>query len=392
MNTHVTCSEDLENDGWFKGEDREFFNVYPSTIVHPSFPDFLGKLKSIRFSNRNIVFEINEAEKISDMGLFKRAVHYLKDKGYAIALDDYGKGAGIVKICRILPFKAKATITGQKEKIRMMNRKLMYVFILASLAMVVVVNYYSPLESLWMLLLIPAIATVVLFPTWKATITVGLSGFILMVITEFVFRQEQIQYQDGIHLIITGAVEWVVFTMISSFRIKVARLITELEHLALTDPLTKIYNRRYLDLYMEKAIPLSQRREHPMTLIMFDIDHFKTINDTYGHNAGDMVLKKVTRVIEGIIRDSDVFVRTGGEEFMIVLPNGSLEQGIKFAERIRKTVEGTKFVYKGKRILVTISLGITEYIKGQDLSQFIEKADQGLYRAKETGRNRIVAI
>ncbi|MFX0561329.1 GGDEF domain-containing protein [Tepidibacillus infernus] len=297
-----------------------------------------------------------------------------------------------MKICRILPFKAKATITGQKEKKRMMNRKLMYVFILASLAMVVVVNYYSPLESLWMLLLIPAIATVVLFPTWKATITVGLSGFILMVITEFVFRQEQIQYQDGIHLIITGAVEWVVFTMISSFRIKVARLITELEHLALTDPLTKIYNRRYLDLYMEKAIPLSQRREHPMTLIMFDIDHFKTINDTYGHNAGDMALKKVTRVIEGIIRDSDVFVRTGGEEFMIVLPNASLEQGIKFAERIRKTVEGTKFVYKGKRILVTISLGITEYIKGQDLSQFIEKADQGLYRAKETGRNRIVAI
>ncbi len=274
----------------------------------------------------------------------------------------------------------------------MMNRKLRYVLILAFLAMVVVVNYYSPLESLWMLLLIPAIATVVLFPTWKATITVGSSGFLLVVITEFAFHQEQMPYQHAADLMITGAVEWVVFTVISSFRIKVARLITELEHLALTDPLTKIYNRRYLDLYMEKAIPLSQRREDPMTLIMFDIDHFKTINDTYGHNAGDMVLKKVTRVIEGIIRDSDVFVRTGGEEFIIVLPNAPLEKGIKFAERIRKTVEGTKIVYKGKRILVTISLGITAYIKGQDLNQFIEKADQGLYRAKETGRNRVVAI
>jgi diguanylate cyclase (GGDEF)-like protein len=270
----------------------------------------------------------------------------------------------------------------------MMNRKLMYVFILASLVMVLVVNYYSPLESLWMLLLIPAIAIVVLFPTWKATITVGLSGLIILVITEFASHHEP----NAVHLTVTGAVEWLVFMVISFFQIKAARLITKLERLAMTDPLTKIHNRRYLDLRMKKAIHLCQRKEHSMTLIMFDIDHFKAINDTHGHNAGDMVLKKVAKVIKGIIRDSDLFVRTGGEEFLIILPNCPLEQGIKLAERIRKTVEGTKFDYKEKRIRVTISMGITEYIRGQDLSKFIEIADQALYQAKEKGRNRVSVI
>jgi len=274
----------------------------------------------------------------------------------------------------------------------MLNRKVMYIFILVSLALTLVINYYSPLVSLWILLLIPAIATVVLFPTWKATIIVGLLGFILMVMTEFVFRHGQIQYQDAVHLLITGAVVWVVFMMLSFFPVKTVRLIEKLGDLALTDPLTKIHNRRYLDLYMEKAIPLCQRQGHPLTMIIFDIDHFKTINDTYGHIAGDMILKKVVKVIKGIIRDSDVFVRTGGEEFILILPNCPLEQGTKLAERIRKAIESTKFTYKETRIWVTISMGITEYIKGQDLTQFFDRADQALYRAKKSGRNRVVAI
>ncbi|TCJ77160.1 UNVERIFIED_ORG: diguanylate cyclase (GGDEF)-like protein, partial [Anoxybacillus amylolyticus] len=141
---------------------------------------------------------------------------------------------------------------------------------------------------------------------------------------------------------------------------------------------------------MEKIIPLSQEQEQTMTLIMFDIDHFKKINDTYGHHAGDMVLQKIVRVIKGVIRHSDVFVRIGGEEFIILLPNCSLEHGIKFAERIRKTVENTKFIYKGMRIFVTISIGVTEYTEGQDLQKFLEKVDQALYQAKETGRNKVV--
>jgi diguanylate cyclase (GGDEF)-like protein len=269
-----------------------------------------------------------------------------------------------------------------------MNRKLMYVFILASLGLVLIVNYYSPLESLWMLLLIPAIATVVLFPTWKAAITVGFSGIIILVITEMASQHEP----DAVHLTITGAVEWLVFMVISFFRIKAERMIAKLERLAMTDPLTKIHNRRYLDLEMKKNIHLSQRKERSMTLIMLDIDHFKAINDAHGHIAGDMVLKKVAKVIKGIIRDTDLFVRTGGEEFLIILPDCPLEQGLKLAERIRKTVEGTKFEYKEKRIWVTISMGITECTGGQDLNKFMEIADQALYQAKETGRNRIIVI
>jgi diguanylate cyclase (GGDEF)-like protein len=258
--------------------------------------------------------------------------------------------------------------------------------------MALVINYYSPVESLWMLLLIPSLAAVVLFPTWKAAITVGLSGFIIVVMTELAGQHGQLPYQNTVHLMITGTVEWLVFTIASYFRIRTARLITELRNLALTDPLTEIYNRRYLDLYMNKAISLSQKKEHAMTMMMLDIDHFKAINDTHGHNGGDMVLQKVAEVIKGIIRDSDVFVRTGGEEFIIILPDCPSDHGIKLAERIRKTIEGIEFVYKENRIWVTISIGITEYIRGQDLNEFKKRADQALYQAKKSGRNRVVVL
>ncbi|AKP45624.1 GGDEF domain-containing protein [Bacillus smithii] len=273
----------------------------------------------------------------------------------------------------------------------MIKRKFMYAFILLSLSIVLVVNYYSSLESLWMLILIPAVTTVILCPTWKAAITVGFSSFILMVITEFVFHRVQPSFRDAVHLMITGAVEWIIFMTASFFQIRTAKMIAELGNLALTDPLTKIYNRRYLDLNLEKS-SLFPNKEQSMTLILFDIDYFKAINDTFGHNAGDMVLKKVCRVVKEIIRESDIFVRTGGEEFLIFLQDCSLEQGIKLAERIRKTVEETDFVYKDKRIYVTISVGVSKYSKEKDLKEFTEKADQALYQAKETGRNKVVVI
>ncbi len=272
-----------------------------------------------------------------------------------------------------------------------MNRKMMYGFILASLVMAIVVNYYSPLESFWTLFLIPAIAILVLFPQWKTTIAVGLSGFILMAITEFTSQYQPFPRQDAVHLTIAGAVEWFVYAVISFFLIQTARLIAKLERLAITDPLTKIHNRRYLDLQINAA-PLCHGSEQSTTLILFDIDHFKAINDTYGHDAGDTVLKKLAVVVRGIIRNSDIFVRIGGEEFMIILPNCPLDQGIKLAERIRETIERTAFIYNEKPILVTISMGITEYTGGQDISRFIEKADEALYQAKETGRNKVVIL
>jgi diguanylate cyclase (GGDEF)-like protein len=271
-----------------------------------------------------------------------------------------------------------------------MGDKLIYVFIFASLIVTLVINYYFSLPSLWMLLLIPAVAIVFLSPTWKTTIVVGILGMILIVASEFLFHQGPMPYQDVVHFIMTGILEWIIFTVISFFQIKTARVIIELGNFALTDPLTGIYNRRYLELYMEKIIPLSEKQEQTLTLIMFDVDHFKKINDTYGHHAGDMVLKKIVRVIKGVIRSSDVFVRIGGEEFIILLPNCSLGHGIILAERIRKTVENTKFIYKGRRLFVTISIGVTEYTEGQDLKKFLEKADRALYQAKEMGRNKVV--
>ncbi|SFA53212.1 two-component system, cell cycle response regulator [Parageobacillus thermantarcticus] len=273
-----------------------------------------------------------------------------------------------------------------------MSYKFIYIFIFASFIATLVINYYFSDQLLWMLLLIPSVAIIFLSPTWKTTIVVGILGIILIMVAELFFYQSKILYEDVVSLIMTGILECIIFIVISFFQIKTAKLIIELGNFALTDPLTGIYNRRYLELYMEKMIPLSQEQKQVMTLIMFDIDHFKKINDTYGHHAGDAVLKKIVRVIKGAIRDSDVFVRIGGEEFIILLPNCSLEHGIKFAERIRTTVENTKFIYKGIRIFVTISIGVTEYIEGQDLKKFLEKADQALYKAKATGRNKVVGL
>jgi len=274
----------------------------------------------------------------------------------------------------------------------MLDRKFMYLLILASLALIFILNVYVSIPTLWLLLWIPAIAVVILDPTRKATMIIGMVCTVLMVVAEFVLRQNFIHPEEAVQLLVTGAVGWAVFLMASLSLIKSRKLIKRLRGLALTDPLTDIHNRRYLELYMEKAIPICQRNDDPMTLIIFDIDHFKSINDSYGHNAGDMVLKKVAEVVKRMIRHSDVFIRTGGEEFIILLPSCPLQQGIKLAERIRKEIESTSFTYKETRIWVTVSMGITEYIRGQDLHQFIERADQALYRAKNSGRNRVVAI
>ena len=135
----------------------------------------------------------------------------------------------------------------------------------------------------------------------------------------------------------------------------------------------------------------AQRYHRELSLIMFDIDHFKRINDTYGHLAGDYVLKQLADVLKARIRREDILARYGGEEFSIVLPEIDRHNAIQFGEKVRRIVEQTNFMFEGTQIPLTISLGVSTLDPGiGDPDIFIKTADQQLYRAKSAGRNCVM--
>ncbi len=163
---------------------------------------------------------------------------------------------------------------------------------------------------------------------------------------------------------------------------------------SLRDGLTGLYNRRFLEGYLEKQVRFAQRKGFTMGFIMLDIDHFKHINDRYGHKAGDLILQNIAKIIEGSVRASDVVIRYGGEEFLVLLPEVTPEYTVHVAEKIRKNVETHQFTVEGeKSIKVTVSLGVAELPTHTDHPwEAIKFADVALYHAKREGRNRVVVF
>jgi diguanylate cyclase (GGDEF)-like protein len=160
---------------------------------------------------------------------------------------------------------------------------------------------------------------------------------------------------------------------------------------AIRDSLTGLYTRFYMEDQAESLINNHNRRSiNELSVIIFDLDHFKSVNDTYGHDAGDRVLKGVAAVILNQGRKSDIPVRYGGEEFLIFLP-GDIESGRLLAERVRRGVESSSFVVEGHTIPVTISGGVAKHEPGETLQELIKKVDCLLYQAKKNGRNQIVS-
>ncbi|HCL56864.1 MAG TPA: hypothetical protein DHW82_07630 [Spirochaetia bacterium] len=157
---------------------------------------------------------------------------------------------------------------------------------------------------------------------------------------------------------------------------------------SITDPLTEIYNRGYLFNVLHREIERVKRYDEDLSLIMFDIDFFKRINDTYGHMVGDEVLKIVVNTIKKRIRTSDMLSRYGGEEFVVLLTNTNKDNAQRVAEQIRDNIESMTFKTKdGDKIKLTISAGITAYQKGEELDDFFVRLDEALYAAKHNGRN-----
>jgi diguanylate cyclase (GGDEF)-like protein len=160
----------------------------------------------------------------------------------------------------------------------------------------------------------------------------------------------------------------------------------ELKRLASTDKLTEAYNRTKFKEIIGREIERFKRYNQPLSIIIFDIDHFKDVNDRYGHSAGDYVLKTIADIVRENIRKIDYFVRWGGEEFMIISSETNLKEVYVLAERIRETIESYIFEDIGK---VTISLGVTEFKENDTEDSLIKRADNAMYEAKKKGRNRV---
>lgn len=159
--------------------------------------------------------------------------------------------------------------------------------------------------------------------------------------------------------------------------------------LAMKDPLTDIYNRLKFFDALNDQVERSQRYGHSLSLIMFDIDHFKKVNDTYGHPVGDYVLRTIADIVKKNIRKPDIFARYGGEEFVILLPDTGIAGAQDVAEKLRQDFEDYKFHDVGR---VTCSLGVSELNIGEDVDLLIKKADQALYVAKQLGRNQVQTL
>lgn len=175
------------------------------------------------------------------------------------------------------------------------------------------------------------------------------------------------------------------------------RRVALLERENITDALTGIYNRRYLDRRLGEEFSRARRHRHPLSLLMLDIDHFKRINDSYGHRAGDEVLKHLGELLMKAVREMDVVARYGGEELMVIAPDAGLDAAVALAERLRQHAESHELVLtnqaSGRQLIrVTISVGVASFHAGMNsVEELVRMADEALYRAKETGRNRVVA-
>ncbi|MFZ5364492.1 MAG: GGDEF domain-containing protein [Patescibacteria group bacterium] len=165
-----------------------------------------------------------------------------------------------------------------------------------------------------------------------------------------------------------------------------------LRELVGVDSLTSLPNRYKIDEVVEAEVAYARRYGTPLSVLFLDIDHFKAVNDNHGHEFGDTVLIELTRRFRETLRDYDMIGRHGGEEFLGVLRNNTLEQASVAAERLRRAIAETPFEIDEQKLNITVSIGVAEWCRPEQPAQTIHAADMAMYRAKRAGRNRVVAI
>jgi diguanylate cyclase (GGDEF)-like protein len=165
-----------------------------------------------------------------------------------------------------------------------------------------------------------------------------------------------------------------------------------LEKLAMTDFLTGLFNRRFFIQRSTDEVKRAKRNAEPLALLMLDFDEFKKVNDTFGHETGDLALQQVASVMSTSLREIDILGRMGGEEFAVLLPNTSLEEALLLAERVRQSIENISFEKSKGLLKITASIGVAAFTdEMSDIDDLIRNADNALYQAKANGRNCVVA-
>jgi diguanylate cyclase (GGDEF)-like protein len=165
----------------------------------------------------------------------------------------------------------------------------------------------------------------------------------------------------------------------------------KIEELALTDSLTGIPNRRNITSVLHKEVSRSSRNGYVFSMIMCDIDFFKKVNDNYGHDVGDYVLQRVSKILKKNLREQDVVSRWGGEEFLIMLPDTELDSAFFVAEKLRVAIKDAKMEFEEHSFGITMTFGVSEFNRQNGLEKSIKKADDALYEGKQTGRDKVVA-
>lgn len=253
-------------------------------------------------------------------------------------------------------------------------------------------QYESPDFLIQSLGVIIIIFSIFLVPNkWKymiftsACVSIGFFGLSLY----FLKNIKMAEFSAGVvHILLI-----ILLIGISSYRInyyKRAQYLNskKLIKMSVTDGLTGIYNRSKFDNELEKWVEVSRRYNTNLSLVIYDIDNFKTINDSYGHLVGDKVLVDIVKIVMKVIRKTDVFARWGGEEFTILLPNTEIDQAVDISRRLRRMISEYQFDEVGK---VTCSFGVSYLKKNDDIETFLHRADQRLYLAKSIGKNTVIS-
>lgn len=168
------------------------------------------------------------------------------------------------------------------------------------------------------------------------------------------------------------------------------RFFDQMYSMITTDFQTKLHNRRYLASRLDEEFSRARRHQRPLAFLIFDLDHFKQVNDSFGHAAGDLLLRKCAQMLSGQLRHDDVFARLGGDEFAVLCPETTLQQGILLAERLRGLMADTTFSFKRQKLTVSISVGVAEFTPEMGSpDELLAGADSALYKAKSAGRNRV---
>lgn len=174
-------------------------------------------------------------------------------------------------------------------------------------------------------------------------------------------------------------------------RDQLKQALIEIEKIAATDALTGVANRRQIISLAEREFTRVRRHQDDFSVFIMDIDHFKSINDTYGHDVGDIAIINVAKTTKNCVRNEDIFGRFGGEEFVAFLPSTNLEGALVLAERIRESISKDKLTIDGNNIIITVSIGVAIYRKTDaNIDAMLKRADQALFKAKNLGRNRVV--